>query len=128
MALCVSLFSSVKWDFYELIRCLPKCLTYDKLYIGGVKFIFMRGHISFTFAFEGPNVILGLSKCNYSLIVKRELSTAAREKQGTRPDKTRWRALCLPPVLYINICYYCLFHSWALNAMSRLNTLESYHT
>ena len=28
-------------------------------------------------AFKGPNVILGLYKCNYSLTVKGELSTAA---------------------------------------------------
>ena len=33
-------------------------------------------------AFKGPNVILGLCKCNYSLTVKRELLTPAREKQG----------------------------------------------
>ena len=36
----------------------------------GVKLIFTRGHISLTVAFKRPNVILGLYKCNYSLIVK----------------------------------------------------------
>ena len=71
----------------------------------GVKLIFTGGHISLLVAFKGPNVILGLHKCNYSLTVKRELSTAARQKQGARPDKTMWRAgfgpraLCLPPVI-----------------------------
>ena len=29
-------------------------------------------------AFKGPNVILGLYKCNYSLTVKRELGAASR--------------------------------------------------
>ena len=33
----------------------------------GVKLIVTRGHISLTVAFKGPNVILGLYKCNYSL-------------------------------------------------------------
>ena len=36
------------------------------------------GHISLMVAFKGPNVILGLCKCNYSLTVKRELGAAAR--------------------------------------------------
>ena len=31
---------------------------------------FHGGHISLTVAFKGPNVILGLYKCNYSLTVK----------------------------------------------------------
>ena len=31
-----------------------------------VKLIFTGGHISLTVAFKGPNVILGLYKCNYS--------------------------------------------------------------
>ena len=38
---------------------------------------FHWGHISLVLAFKGPNVILGLYKCNcYSLTVKRELSAA----------------------------------------------------
>ena len=37
---------------------------------------FDRGHISRTIAFKGPNVILGLYKCNYSLTRGKELSTA----------------------------------------------------
>ena len=36
------------------------------------------GHISLMVAFKGPNVILGLCKCNYSLTVKRELGAVAR--------------------------------------------------
>ena len=36
----------------------------------GVRLIFTGGHISLTVAFKGPNVILGLYKCNYSLTVK----------------------------------------------------------
>ena len=47
-------------------------------YTRGVKLIFTGGHISLAVAFKGPNVTLGLYKCNYSLTVKRELSTAAR--------------------------------------------------
>ena len=43
----------------------------------GVKLIFTRGHISLAVAFKGPNVILGLYTCNYSLAVKGELGTAA---------------------------------------------------
>ena len=33
----------------------------------GVKLIFTGGHIGLAVAFKGPNVILGLYKCNYSL-------------------------------------------------------------
>ena len=46
-------------------------------YIRGVKLIFTRGHISLTVAFKGPNVSLGLYKCNYSLTRGKELGTAA---------------------------------------------------
>ena len=42
-----------------------------------VKLIFTGGHISLAVAFEGPNVILGLYKYNYSLTVKQELGAAA---------------------------------------------------
>ena len=35
-----------------------------------VKLIFTGGRISLTVAFKGPNVILGLYKCNCSLTVK----------------------------------------------------------
>ena len=38
--------------------------------IRGIKLVFTGGHISFTVAFKGPNVILGLYKCNYFLTVK----------------------------------------------------------
>ena len=43
-----------------------------------VKLFFTGGHISIKVAFKGPNIILGLYKCNYSLIAKRELGAAAR--------------------------------------------------
>ena len=43
----------------------------------GIKLIFTGDHISLEVAFKGPNVILGLYKCNYSLTVKQELSAAA---------------------------------------------------
>ena len=36
----------------------------------GVTLIFARGYMSLAVAFKGPNVILGLCKCNYSLTVK----------------------------------------------------------
>ena len=52
------------------------------IYIRGVKLIFTRGHISLEVAFKGPNVILGLYKCKYSLTVKRELGTGVAWKQG----------------------------------------------
>ena len=42
-----------------------------------VRFIFTGGHISLAVAFRGPNVILGLYKCNYSLTRGKELGTAA---------------------------------------------------
>ena len=50
--------------------CLPVILS-----TRGVKLIFTRGHISLMVAFKGPNVILGLYKCNYSLTRGKELST-----------------------------------------------------
>ena len=61
-------------------------------------------HSCLMVALKGPNIILGLYKCNYFLTRGKELCTAAGQKQGAGPDKTRWRAgfgpqaLCLPPV------------------------------
>ena len=49
----------------------------DNYYSRGVKLIFTGGLISLEVAFKGPNVILGLYKCNYSSTVKRGLSAAA---------------------------------------------------
>ena len=49
----------------------------NKVLSGGVKLIFTGGHISLEVAFKGPNIILGVYKCNYSLTVKRELGSAA---------------------------------------------------
>ena len=48
------------------------------LLVRGVKLIVTRGHISPEVAFKGPNVILGLYKCNDSVTVKRELGGATR--------------------------------------------------
>ena len=70
----------------------------------GVSLIFTRGYVSLAVAVKGPNVILGLYKCNYSLTRGKELGAATGEKQGAGLDK-RWRdgfsrwALCLPPVV-----------------------------
>ena len=78
----------------------------ENIYTRGVKLVFTGGHMSLTVAFKGLNVILRLYKCNYSLSRGKELGTAARQKQGAGPDKTRWkarfgsRALCLPSVIY----------------------------
>ena len=49
----------------------------ERSYSRGVKVIFTGGHITFMVAFKGPNVILGLYKCNYSLTVKGALGAAA---------------------------------------------------
>ena len=43
----------------------PTSPSVDQLDQGCVKHIFTRGHISLLGAFKGPNVILGLYKCNY---------------------------------------------------------------
>ena len=48
-----------------------------RLLVWGVKIIFTGGHISLEVAFKGPNVILGLYKCNYSLTRGKELGAAA---------------------------------------------------
>ena len=48
------------------------------IYTRGVKLIFTGGHISLEVAFKGPNVTLGLYKCNYSLTRGKELGAAAR--------------------------------------------------
>ena len=53
--------------------CILTDLNIKILYFRGVKLIFTGGHISLAVAFKGPDVILGLYTCNYSLIVKREL-------------------------------------------------------
>ena len=83
---------NITFHFYGLIR--------------DVKLIFTGGHSSLEVAFKGPNGILGLYKSNCSSARVKELGAATGEKQGSRPDKTRWRAgfslqaLCLPPVPY----------------------------
>ena len=48
------------------------------IYARGVKLIVTRGHISLSVVFKGPNAILGLYKCNYSLTRGKELGAATR--------------------------------------------------
>ena len=67
------LFSHLTFDLSWLTLIFPTC---ELLPWQGVKLIFTGGHISLTVAFKGPNAILGLYKCNYSLTVKRELGAA----------------------------------------------------
>ena len=66
-------------------------------------------------AFKGPNAILGLYKCNYSLTRGKEFGTAAGYKQGARLDKTRWRARLDLHMLHIesNFPYFlgCFYFS-----------------
>ena len=57
------------------MSCFSRNYGFDDL--SGVSLIFTGGHISFTVAFTGPNVILGLYTCNYSLTRGRELGAAA---------------------------------------------------
>ena len=52
-------------------------VAWSFIYIRGVKLTFMGGHISLVVAFKGPNVTLGLCKCNYSLTRGKELGAAA---------------------------------------------------
>ena len=61
------------------MSCFSRNYGFDDL--SGVSLIFTGGHISFTVAFTGPNVILGHVKyihvTNYSLTRGRELGAAA---------------------------------------------------
>ena len=50
----------------------------------GVKLIFTGGHISLSVAFKGPNITLGLSKCNCYLTRGKEFGAAAGQKQGAQ--------------------------------------------
>ena len=54
-----------------------------------VKLIFMGGHISLAVAFKGPNVILGMYKCNYSLTGKWELSAAMPPGRNKVPGQIK---------------------------------------
>ena len=70
----------------------------------GVKLIFTGGHMSLAVAFKGPNIILGLYKCKYSLTFTRELLLGRNKvlgqiKQGGGVGFSPW-ALCLPPVTW----------------------------
>ena len=68
-------FSLVFWLFVFRFGHLEvlRCLSYFK-WSRGVKLIVTGA----TSAFKGPNVILGLCKCNYSLTKGKELGAAAR--------------------------------------------------
>ena len=63
-----------------LLELCPKVLNWidNIVYTRGVKLIFTRGHISLTVTFKGPNVILGLYKCNYSLTWGKEFGATTR--------------------------------------------------
>ena len=62
--------------FFLYFYCWHYCRCSHK---PGVSNSFLPGgHISLAVAFKGPNVILGLYKCNYSLTVKWELGAATR--------------------------------------------------
>ena len=59
-------------------RCIRSCISLYMFNLDqGCQTHFMGGHISLTVAFKGPNVILGLYKCNYSLSRGKELGAAA---------------------------------------------------
>ena len=66
-----SLVLGTHW--YRLFKLTYKQRLQTILCHRGGKLIFIRGHISPVVAFQGPNVILGLYKCNYSVTVKPEL-------------------------------------------------------
>ena len=66
-----------------------RCRVQNTVYNRDVKLIFTGGHISLTVAFKGPNVILGLYKCNYSL------QGAGRMKQSGGPDSAHGPCVCL---------------------------------
>ena len=59
--------------FHKTLHSQDECLLQPR----GVKLIFTRDHISLAVAFKGPDVILRLYKCNYSLTRGKELGTAA---------------------------------------------------
>ena len=56
----------------------PNIISGGMIYARGVKLIFNGGHISLAIAFKGPDIILGLYKCNYSLSRGKELGAATR--------------------------------------------------
>ena len=58
-------------------------------------------------AFQGPNVILGLYTCAYSLTAKRELGAAAGEKQGGGPD---WPVGLVSAPCAVGMCVLCAEH------------------
>ena len=70
----------------------------------GIKLIFTGGHINLTVAFKGPNVTLGLYKCNYSLTRGKEL-VLPRVETRCRLDKTRRRAEVSPQACVCHLCF-----------------------
>ena len=65
-----------RWSGMLIMGKAVPCEGVTKGICRGVKLIFTRGHISPAVAFDGPNVIFGLDKCNYSLTRGKELGTA----------------------------------------------------
>ena len=69
--------------FYVFIQCSHVAAMFKveravwQVSRSGVSNFFIGGHISLAVAFKGPNVILGLYKCDYSLTAKEELGSAA---------------------------------------------------
>ena len=51
---------------------------------------FHWGHISLAVAFKGPNIMLGLYNCNYSLTVKPELGATATCALGGVSEAKVW--------------------------------------
>ena len=79
------------------IHNLQLCIQISR----GVKLIFMGGHISLVVAFKGPNVILRLYKCNYSLTGERSSTLPPGRnkvrgwiKQGGGLDSARRPCVC----------------------------------
>ena len=67
LTICKCMVQYVKYVYIVVnqhSRTFSSCKL--KLYTRGVKLIFTGDHISLVVAFKGPNVILGLYKCNYS--------------------------------------------------------------
>ena len=92
-----------------MISC-PVWTLSGKYKSGGVKLIFTGGHISLKVAFKGPNVILGLYKCNYSLPRGKDLKVPGQIKQGGGPD---W---ALRP------CVCHLWYKWSAKLRTRTVT------
>ena len=87
------------------------------VYVRGVKLIFTGGHMSLADAFKGPNVILGLYECNYSLTVKQESSALPPDRnkvlgqvnQGGGPDSACGPCVCHLWSRYLTWYYWDIY-------------------